>query len=532
MAPFSYRRAMRKTPRIALFLKQRQQQQQQSAGSRKWKAHWIILFVTIVMGIQVIFLRSVAIENQVHSGEEQSNRHDFLHQMKSPAKSTERIRSQRKLLPPNPTNTKTKLLYEELPALAEFPTWIQEYVTWHGQVRKDYPGMELFNNPNAPKLLVRTCLGLCGGLHDRIGQLPWDLYLAYKTKRVLLIAWQRPKSLENYFVPTGLLNWTIPEEAHFGFDDMRHVRNFTELFQGFPEGHPTPNFFEQDLDVALERAIDGTFSTISILRHRLLGHLGQENLEQRLENIMENPKSIHQAPLFGKVFWLFFKPSGPVHDKTKRIMNELHLNPYDYTAVHCRVRHPKAFSYGANIKGNNSDYPADKTGLPWEGETREAALGVAYKALKCATATTTGATSNQVYFLSDSNDLVRHVTQELPSSNATSNFDWTHPKLQQLVSSSSNTNTHVENKIHVIARDSWEQTAHIDRNKGRPANAYYDTFVDLLIVMHAQCVIYGIGYYAAFGAKVSGTTCRYLYQQEEWGSNGAVKEAEICPTAT
>ena len=78
-----------------------------------------------------------------------------------------------------------------------------------------------------------------------------------------------------------------------------------------------------------------------------------------------------------------------------------------------------------------------------------------------------------------------------------------------------------------MARDVTEETAHLDRQKGRPAQAYYDTFVDLLIVMHARCVVYGIGYYAAFGAKISGTKCRYLYQQEEWG-NQVAKDARLC----
>jgi hypothetical protein len=535
MAAFSYRPAIRKTPKIALFIKKEQRH------SRKWKAWWIILIVIVVMAMQVILLRSVAIQNQVHSSEIKivQQTKSNVQQQRQANKETDRINTmgqetQSQRLPgvqnslSSSSSTPLKLLYEDPPALSEFPSWIRDYVKWHQQVRKDFPGMELLSNPRAPPLLVRTCLGSCGGLHDRIGQLPWDIYLAYKTKRVLLIAWLRPKSLENYLVPSGLLNWTIPEEAHFGFHDMRRARNLTELFQGFPEDHPTEDFFEKDVEVAIQRATVGNFSNIHILRHRLLGHLGQDNLEKRLEAHMDNPQSIHQTPLFGNIFWLFFKPSKPVHEKTKRIMSELQLKPNDYAAVHCRVRHPKSFTYGANIKGKNSPYPADKSGLPWEGETREAALGVAFNALQCASSSIIGTlpSSNQVYFLSDSNDLVRHVTKELPSSNASS-FNWTLPQLQQLVTQDTTQNND-KNRINVIGRDTPEQNAHIDRNKGRPAEEYYDTFVDLLIVMHARCVIYGIGYYAAFGAKVSGTSCRYLYQQEAWGAT-AVKEAEICP---
>jgi hypothetical protein len=484
------------------------QRLQQVHKQKRWKLGKILFLLTVVLSLQVFLLRSVSIENQVHSLESSdSSIHSFEHQL---IDSNNQIRL--------PKKESYKMLYEEPLSLSDFPTWIQEYVTWHRKVRQEFPGMELFQNPRAPNILMRTCLGLCGGLHDRIGQLPWDLYLAWKTKRVLLISWQRPRSLENFFEPSGLLDWRVPTEAKFGFNDMRHVRNITRLFEGYPEDHPTSEFFETDLDRALERATSGLFSDIHVLRHLLLGHLGQKALEKRLDDVMENPQSLHQSPLFGKIFWLFFKASQPIHEKTKRIMSELKLSPNGYSAVHCRVRHPKAFGYGANVVGKNANYPADKTGLPWQGHTRQVALQIAAKALKCESLLNSDGT--RVYFLADSNDLVRHVTQELTSPNS-DNYNWTLPELQRLVQTSGQT---------TVSRDVSEETVHIDRQKGRPADAYYDTFVDLLIVMHARCVIYGIGNYAAFGAKISGTSCLYLYQKEEWGRSTENKEeAKLCP---
>jgi len=65
------------------------------------------------------------------------------------------------------------------------PQWILNYITWHRRIRAEFPGSQLFHDPNAPPLLIRTCLGLCGGLNDRLGQLPWDLYLANQTGRIL-----------------------------------------------------------------------------------------------------------------------------------------------------------------------------------------------------------------------------------------------------------------------------------------------------------------------------------------------------------
>lgn len=400
--------------------------------------------------------------------------------------------------------------------LSRLPSWIQDYVKWHSQMRKQFPGMQLFHHPDAPPVLIRTCLGICGGLHDRLGQLPWDLYLANATKRVLLMAWQRPRSLENFLVPNHpqLIDWRVPEEFHFGFDDMPRVRNFTELFEGFVEDHPTDQFWDHDVDVALERA-NSDFASHKVLRHRILGHLGESALQKRLNRVGVT-EEVHAAPHFGRIFWLFFRPSPPVELWIHQIFQESQIRSDSYSAVHCRVRHPKATSYGANVVGKNPKYPADKTGLPWEGATRQFALNVAIRALNCSRLV---AAKDPVYFLSDSNDLARHVAVELSD-----------PLF--VTANRSNIDTHlydiVQHAAPIKTRNVTEETAHLDRQKGRPASAYYSTFVDLMLVIHAHCVIYGVGYYAAFGAKISGTNCQYLYQQESWG-NQAAKSARVCP---
>jgi hypothetical protein len=427
-----------------------------------------------------------------------------------------------------PNTTHHGYFYDAPPSLHVFPQWIQDYVTWHADMRRQFPGMELFTNPQAPKVLVRTCLGMCGGLHDRLGQLPWDLYLANNTGRVLLLAWQRPRAIEHFLVPSmeNLFNWSIPSEAKFGFVDMKGVRTHTELFVDYPEANPNAQFWDTEVDLALERATTGSFKDVKILRHRLLGHLDEAVLEERLRTrhgeSLPNSK-LHSPPLFGNLFWLFFQPSKAIRNElTKLQQTSLSmLQPQQYSAVHCRVRHPKAHEKGGgHIKGKNPVHPADKTGLPWVGETRQFALEVATKALSCSQ---TVAPYHPIYFLSDSNDLVRHVTVELrdaqfvQEANTNTSSENIYPELQAVVQSGV-----------IVARDVTNETAHLDRQKGRLADAYYSTFVDLFIAIHAHCVVYGIGYYAVFAAKISGTQCKYLYQKEAWGSQGD-KEALECP---
>lgn len=515
-------------------------------------ARWIlILMAAMLMAVQIFLTTAVT---EYHDVEQQgpTGRSSII----SPHMRNKHLigRKGQPLTDPRPLRTskddthpkisaQSPFLYDQplhLDDPAQFPPWVKDYVEWHAKMRQEFPGMELFTNPHAPNLLIRTCLGLCGGLHDRVGQLPWDLYLAQATNRVLLLAWQRPRSLEHFLVPNQpeVFDWRVPPEAQFGFDDMKHVRNFTQLFEGFPEDRPTDEFWNKHVDQSLERAISGPYKHVKVLRHRLLGHLGEAALEARLQkDFPEYPSpsyhQVHAAPYFGNFFWLFFRPSPAVHQQVRSILATLELTPHHYHAVHCRVRHPKATSSSVHIKGKNPKFPADKTGLPWEGDTKEFALEVASQALGCSlqlqkNSHTTGEETTPVYFLSDSNDLVRHVAVELQD-----------PEYRRTQANWTDMDRHLSQVIQqakpisegrwgwIKARDVSEETAHLDKQKGRPPEAYYSTFVDLMLAIHAQCVVYGIGYYAAFAAKISGTSCQYLYQKESWGSQAA-KAAKVC----
>lgn len=81
-----------------------------------------------------------------------------------------------------------------------------------------------------------------------------------------------------------------------------------------------------------------------------------------------------------------------------------------------------------------------------------------------------------VYFLTDFNDLVRHVTIELV------NPQFVQENRSMIVTSLDDI---VQKDPPMKARDVTEERVHLDRQKGRPASAYYDTFVDLILVIHA-----------------------------------------------
>jgi hypothetical protein len=412
----------------------------------------------------------------------------------------------------------------------QLPTWISNYVAWHAAMRRQFPGRQLWEDPDAPKLLVRTCLGLCGGLHDRLGQLPWDLYLANQTGRVLLLHWHRPVPLEAFLVPPdGGLDWRVPREIPGFFpharqttvsrQDMRLVRDgVPDFFEDYAADHPEDAFWRRDFSLALERAQTGDFAAHKVLRHRLLGHLDEHVLEARLLALGETDP-IHATATFGAIFRLFFQLAPDVQTELDTIQASLGLTPNSYAAVHCRVRHPKA-TVGM-VKGKNQDYPADKTGLPWQGETRLTAIATATRALQCAhTLQGDHHEGEPIYFFSDSNDLVHYMAVELhdpvpPPEAHNSTVEQVAYDLAQ--------------SMTVLGRPATDENAHLDKQKGRPATAYYGTFLDLFLAIHARCVTYGVGNYAVFASKISHTSCKLLYQEEAWGGNERKKlHAPVC----
>jgi hypothetical protein len=177
---------------------------------------------------------------------------------------------------------------------------------------------------------------------------------------------------------------------------------------------------------------------------------------------------------------------------------------------HCRVRHPKAVI--GLVMGKDNTSPADKTGLPWDGETRQNAIETGVRAVRCAqTLQTPG---EPLYFFSDSNDLVRYMSREVYNKTYVKDHkqSFSTSAVERLALTVSQTS-------NIVARPPDEENAHIDKQKGRVPAAYYGTFLDLYLAIHARCVTYGVGFYAVLATKVSHTQCKLLYQEEAWGSD-------------
>lgn len=93
----------------------------------------------------------------------------------------------------------------------EIPVWMKDYFAWHTQQRR----LLTESNWTESKFLVVACFKSaesCGGIADRLAPIPFLLRLAADSKRLLFIAWGKPRPLEEFLrPPQGGMDWTTPD---------------------------------------------------------------------------------------------------------------------------------------------------------------------------------------------------------------------------------------------------------------------------------------------------------------------------------
>lgn len=394
------------------------------------------------------------------------------------------------------------------------PAWITNYFDWHGQMRQQFPDQELYENDDAPKVLLKYCKWkgrvICGGLYDRMATIPRILYVANQTNRVLLIKWYVPMSIETFLLPVAI-NWTAPHH------DRLRSRNFFRNNLQKPQ-YPKNQTF---LDWASEK--------LTVDEHMLVVHreANPMSLKQELLALNETD-TVEDTSTFGKLWHAMFRPSPLVQDQIDATMKSLGLEPGKYSAAHCRVRHPGRFS--DYVEGKNGG-EADVSGLPWVGPNKEMALASAVRALKC-TQWVSKSTEEPIYFYSDSEDLVHHLLEEKNQIKTGATM---------LLAKNNETKADLKRRsvlktTTLAVRDlsKWP-TAHLDRQLDLPAEAYVSTFVDLYIAASARCIAFGVGNFGYLATKISGTKCVVLYeglltrqQARMWNQqNGGARKCQV-----
>jgi len=152
----------------------------------------------------------------------------------------------------------------------------------------------------------------------------------------------------------------------------------------------------------------------------------------------------------------------------------------------------------------------------FRGRLKDVAVDIATRSIQCVV-TLPDAEQHPIYIMADESKLARFVTRDVV--NAT--FISEHANWFSNPTRTNATAKAIMSKHNAVARDQIMKNVHIDKNRGRPPEAYYGTFVDLYLGIQARCVVFGVGYYALFASKLSGTNYKMRYAKELWGAYGA-----------
>eukprot|EP00977_Amphora_coffeiformis_P028966 scaffold38043_cov176-Amphora_coffeaeformis.AAC.1 len=362
------------------------------------------------------------------------------------------------------------------PAWSLLPPWAQDYFTWHAEMRTQYPDTDILTHPDAPGVVITICSGHCGGTHDRLGKVENALAFAALSNRIVMWKWHLPAALEAFLEP-NLCNWTAPLVQEFE--------------QEYLQQHPTPDlrsYVGNIKNLPLHQVIKGR----PVDRHKIV------YLFRNIPNGNAIPApglKLNQKSVLGAVFRSLFRPSAAVHAMLNQVYRELDISPGNYTAAHCRVRHPGF--YGQKVPGKEDGLDADASGLVFEGEWKNKATEAALMGVQCS-ARLLSNPQEPIYFMSDADELVQYVVHGKGRSHNETAVDIAMTEATRVT--------------RVVARNvTGTPTIHIDRQEGFPLVSYMQTFVDLYLAVNARCVSFGVGNFGYFASKISGTSCTQVH---------------------
>jgi len=354
--------------------------------------------------------------------------------------------------------------------LPEHLSWLEEYVNWHRSARRK-------GGISGMRLLVIKCTGHCGGLSDRIRDLPYYLWEAHRTKRLFLIEWQLPWPIENFLWPAAI-DWTVPPylAASPRYQYVFDARNLLPRFDSYTAVEVEPG-----------HALEGM-------------------------SLMWRHMGLTPGTAVPEVYSALIRLSPPVRAVYESTLDRLNLKPGRYVAAHLRARYPGVsdkfrplFPFARSI---------DADGFMMTKEAKAELRRMASHAVDCVlerssrrdvpngtAAMAFGKVEEDrevtVYFASDSNDAVRLATTE---------------QLQLRHRPDNAT-------VRVVGMVMGGERLHLDYKyrivngiRRMPPSAFYPTFVDLYILAGAACRSVGMGGYGVQSAIMGGTECLTAHQ--------------------
>jgi hypothetical protein len=395
------------------------------------------------------------------------------------------------------SNLTTSPLYD----LQKLPSYMTYYFQWHREQLAKFNSGELsweFNRTNdetnqSPRVLIVRCLenDKCGGTADRLRELAIFVFIAARTNRLLFIRWNRPYPIEEFMLPTTspmtVWNWTVPEPL------LTQLEQLDEKSTRKGGGRT----YSTSAERVLEKSKDHNFWIVEGNDQHSGETLYHDIVKEEWGEMRKKTRSVNSTlpsswtsdqsgllntnydHFYHDLFHATFQPSPGVKQQLKAYLDVDGdfedqtsipiLRSDEFVAVHYRAGYPKE---------------------PYRLTRNETILKeTTLYAIQCARSRVPY--HSTIYFLSDTARALELVEKEYNSPTTSSRND--------------NTRT---NDITIRTPLSTNLTSntrpnHLNFAETSDPSQFYDVFVDLFIMSHAHCVVYGSGGFSMFGAYIS-----------------------------
>ncbi len=381
------------------------------------------------------------------------------------------------------------------------PKWLQEYFTWHR--------LQTTTNQTNTEYLVLTCLPKddCGGLSDRFRALPFYLFVAKYTRRVLCIHWVKNFGLQEFLqpIPDVGIEWRCPAELNHGFYDLNRGSKKQKIkMWKFAHCHnmeiPMATCFEGDIGKA-NALFRGKYATVGMVsreperinkvnllvqRHSYGGAMAGDGAYY-----MPGIYNWQHAEMIGDIFRVMFEPILPLAKRINATMSNLGLVENEFISVHVRIRYPTS-----KLRAIVGHLDFDKDGgLDFQNKAvKSYAVDIINNALECGHMLAPDL--KKIFFVSDHNEATRFATTN----------EFTLGKRKNTVGN--------EVTLRPLGIDRNKEPLHMEGNHSSNAIDFFPVFEDLLIMGGSRCVSHGIGSFGSFGAALSsGNKCRAIHRR-------------------
>ena len=376
-------------------------------------------------------------------------------------------------------------------SLASLPQWLQDYVKWNRNATR---------SRETAKYLVVVCehKGTCGGVSDRLRLLPFFLFAAKHTSRVLCFHWKFPYPLESFLEPTELgIDWRCPSEVtknrrikRFSWNERSgNSCNNSTCLQEVIES--VRNEEDTYLKSDSPRGDEVVTSLISIVQHH--------SYANSMPDLTGGSKTPH-LEMISDIFRVMFKPVKRLAQHINSTMNRLNLVENEYVSVHVRARYPPLPTFAkiekeSNTKDHKPTVFYKREDMAFGSNEKKYIVPILENALKCGNLL---APDLPIYFVSDHHNVTQYALSN--------DFIGKDGKSFRPVGPDSD----------VIPMHSDTNIDHFDDGEIN----FYPIFEDLLIMGGSRCVAHGVGGFGSFGAGLCGNRCRAIHRLTRSGSHG------------